>query len=152
MEADRALLTVNIGGQGGLYLFIDDSSRRRWIFMYTRGGKRTEPGLGGARDLSLDNARAEAAALRAVLARGGIEAEEGCRTQDRGGGRSWLGGNCRRGVGGLIAATLLTVPGALDFFVGGGVGYSLRARDVLFGLLREAYTGMRGVSEEYALL
>ena len=56
---------------GGLYLFIDDSGRRRWIFMYTRGGKRTELGLGSARDLSLANARAEAAAHRAILASGG---------------------------------------------------------------------------------
>lgn len=55
-------------------------------------------------------------------------------------------------TGGLIAATLLTVPGALDFFVGGGVVYSLRARDVLFALPREAYKGMRGATEEYALL
>jgi len=55
-------------------------------------------------------------------------------------------------TGGLIAATLLTVPGALDFFVGGGVVYSLRARDVLFALPREAYRGMRGASEDYALL
>ena len=55
-------------------------------------------------------------------------------------------------TGGLIAAHLLTVPGALDFFVGGGVVYSLRARDVLFDLPREAYRGMRGASEEYALL
>jgi len=55
-------------------------------------------------------------------------------------------------TGGLIAASLLTVPGALDFFVGGGVVYSFRARDVLFGLPRDAYAGMRGASEEYALL
>lgn len=55
-------------------------------------------------------------------------------------------------TGGLIAASLLTVPGALDFFVGGGVVYSLRARDVLFDLPRDAYTGMRGASESYALL
>jgi len=55
-------------------------------------------------------------------------------------------------TGGLIAASLLTVPGALDFFVGGGVVYSLRARDVLFALPREAYKGMRGASEAYALL
>ncbi|MFO6447517.1 CinA family protein [Erythrobacter sp. NE805] len=55
-------------------------------------------------------------------------------------------------TGGLIAASLLTVPGALDFFVGGGVVYSLRARDVLFALPREAYRGMRGASEDYALL
>lgn len=55
-------------------------------------------------------------------------------------------------TGGLIAASLLTVPGALDFFVGGGVVYSFRARDVLFALPRDAYAGMRGVSEEYAML
>ena len=55
-------------------------------------------------------------------------------------------------TGGLIAASLLTVPGALDFFVGGGVVYSFRARDVLFALPREAYKGMRGATEEYALL
>jgi PncC family amidohydrolase len=54
--------------------------------------------------------------------------------------------------GGLIAASLLTVPGALDFFVGGGVVYSFRARDVLFALPREAYLGMRGGSAEYAAL
>lgn len=55
-------------------------------------------------------------------------------------------------TGGLIAASLLTVPGALDFFVGGGVVYSLRARDVLFALPREAYEGMRGASADYAML
>ena len=55
-------------------------------------------------------------------------------------------------TGGLVAASLLTVPGALDFFVGGGVVYSLRARDVLFDVPREAYRGMRGASEDYALL
>ncbi|MEM7779119.1 MAG: CinA family protein [Pseudomonadota bacterium] len=55
-------------------------------------------------------------------------------------------------TGGLIAANLLTIPGALDFFVGGGVVYSFRARDVLFDLPREAYKGMRGASEDYALL
>lgn len=55
-------------------------------------------------------------------------------------------------TGGLLAATMLTVPGALNFFVGGGVVYSLRARDVLFDQPRQAYKGMRGASEEYALL
>lgn len=55
-------------------------------------------------------------------------------------------------TGGLLAATMLTVPGALDFFVGGGVVYSLRARDILFDQPREAYKGMRGASEDYALL
>jgi nicotinamide mononucleotide (NMN) deamidase PncC len=55
-------------------------------------------------------------------------------------------------TGGLIAASLLTVPGALDFFVGGGVVYSLCARDVLFALPHEAYKGMRGVTADYAVL
>ncbi|WP_432200314.1 CinA family protein [Erythrobacter sp. W53] len=55
-------------------------------------------------------------------------------------------------TGGLIAASLLTVPGALKFYVGGGIVYSFRARDVLFDLPGEAYKGMRSATEEYALL
>jgi len=55
-------------------------------------------------------------------------------------------------TGGLIGASLLTVPGALEFYVGGGIVYSFKARDVLFDLPREAYAGMRSVTEEYALL
>lgn len=55
-------------------------------------------------------------------------------------------------TGGLIAAALLTVPGALKFYVGGGIVYSFKARDVLFDLPREAYEGMRSATEEYALL
>ncbi len=54
--------------------------------------------------------------------------------------------------GGLISAALLTVPGALAFYLGGGVVYSLRGRDILLGLKREAYAGMRSATEEYALL
>lgn len=56
---------------GGLYLFIDKHGRRRWIFMYAQDGKRTELGLGSARDLSLANARIEATKLREVLVTGG---------------------------------------------------------------------------------
>lgn len=55
-------------------------------------------------------------------------------------------------TGGLIMASLLTVPGALNFFVGGGVVYSLRARDVLWAQPREAYKGIRGPCQEYAEL
>lgn len=55
-------------------------------------------------------------------------------------------------TGGLIAASLLTVPGALKFYVGGGVVYSFKARDVLFALPRDAYVGMRSATAEYALL
>ena len=55
-------------------------------------------------------------------------------------------------TGGLIMASLLTVPGALNFFKGGGVVYSFKARNVLFDLPRDAYDGMVSASEEYALL
>jgi integrase len=53
---------------GGLYLSIDDGGRRRWMFMYARGGKRVELGLGSGRDLPLAAARTVAAALREILA------------------------------------------------------------------------------------
>lgn len=55
---------------GGLYLFIDTSGRRRWIFMYTRHGKRIELGLGSGRDLAVSLARTEAVDLRTMLAQG----------------------------------------------------------------------------------
>ncbi|MBD2841610.1 CinA family protein [Erythrobacter rubeus] len=55
-------------------------------------------------------------------------------------------------TGGLIAACLLTVPGALKFYVGGGIVYSFKARDVLFELPRDAYKGMRSATDEYAML
>lgn len=55
-------------------------------------------------------------------------------------------------TGGLMSAVLLTVPGALEFYVGGGVVYSFAARDALFDLPADAYRGMRGASEPYALL
>lgn len=55
-------------------------------------------------------------------------------------------------TGGLVSAALLTVPGAIKFFRGSGVLYSLKARDILLGLPREAYEGMRSASEDYALL
>jgi len=71
----RTAATIKTPGRhsdgGGLYLSIDPTGRRRWVFMYTRDGKRTELGLGGGRDLSLANARKEAGTLRAILASGG---------------------------------------------------------------------------------
>jgi len=66
---------------GGLYLFIDAHGRRRWIFMYARDGKRAELGLGGGRDLSLANARTEAARLREILATGGDPKAERAKTE-----------------------------------------------------------------------
>lgn len=55
-------------------------------------------------------------------------------------------------TGGLLSAALLTIPGALAFYVGGGVVYSRRARDVLFALESPAYAGLRSATEEYALV
>jgi nicotinamide-nucleotide amidase len=55
-------------------------------------------------------------------------------------------------TGGLIAASLLTVPGALSFYVGGGVVYSARARAALYGLPEETFKGMRSATEDYAAL
>ena len=55
-------------------------------------------------------------------------------------------------TGGLVSAALLTVPGATKFFRGGGVLYSLKGRDILLGLPREAYEGMVSATPAYALL
>jgi len=55
-------------------------------------------------------------------------------------------------TGGLISAALLAVPGASKFYRGGGVVYTLRARNVLLALPREAYDGMTSATETYALL
>ena len=54
-------------------------------------------------------------------------------------------------TGGLISAALLAVPGASNYFVGGGVIYTRDARRELLGLPDEIVT-MRGASEEYALI
>lgn len=55
-------------------------------------------------------------------------------------------------TGGLIAASLLAVPGASAYFLGGAVVYTRRARHLLMDLNKEAVTGMRSASEPYALL
>jgi nicotinamide mononucleotide (NMN) deamidase PncC len=55
-------------------------------------------------------------------------------------------------TGGLLSASLLTVPGATKFYLGGGVVYSRKGRDVLFALPDEAFTGMRSATSDYALL
>ncbi|ARQ01712.1 tyrosine-type recombinase/integrase [Pseudorhodoplanes sinuspersici] len=52
---------------GGLYLSISSYGRRRWVFMFARGTKQSEIGLGGARDVTLAKAREIAAAMRAAL-------------------------------------------------------------------------------------
>jgi len=70
----RAIETLQRAGRhsdgGGLYLFISEGGRRRWIFRYTRQGRTVEMGLGaaGKRGVSLAIARQLAANARAALA------------------------------------------------------------------------------------
>lgn len=57
---------------GGLYLVIDRSGARRWVFLYRRrrDSKLCEMGLGGVIAVPLTRARQKAAAARALLAEG----------------------------------------------------------------------------------
>ena len=55
-------------------------------------------------------------------------------------------------AGGLLAATLLAVPGASAYFLGGAVVYTKRARTLLMGISDADMTGLRSSSEPYALL
>jgi nicotinamide-nucleotide amidase len=55
-------------------------------------------------------------------------------------------------TGGLIAAALLAVPGASDYFVAGGVIYTRAARRALLQIDDAGMAGMRAASEPYALL
>jgi integrase len=59
---------------GGLYLDRDKHGRSRWIFMWARGGKRREMGLGpaGKDGVSLADARDDAEKARKAL-RGGLD-------------------------------------------------------------------------------
>ena len=54
-------------------------------------------------------------------------------------------------TGGLISAALLAVPGASQYFLGGGVIYTREARRGLLGLSEEVVT-MRAATEDYALI
>jgi nicotinamide-nucleotide amidase len=55
-------------------------------------------------------------------------------------------------AGGLISASLLAVPGASAYFLGGGVIYTRAARHALLQLPDESLTGIRASTEAYALL
>ena len=54
--------------------------------------------------------------------------------------------------GGLISAALLSIPGASNYFVGSGIIYTHRAREVLLEIDFKDYPGVRSSSEPYALL
>lgn len=55
-------------------------------------------------------------------------------------------------TGGLISASLISMPGATRFFQGSGVVYTLQSRELLLGLSPEELKGMRSATEVYALL
>lgn len=57
-------------------------------------------------------------------------------------------------AGGLVAASLLAVPGASAYFLGGGVVYTAAARQALVGLSQYEMDekGLRGAMEPYAVL
>jgi nicotinamide-nucleotide amidase len=55
-------------------------------------------------------------------------------------------------TGGLVSAALLAVPGASNYFVGGGAVYTVKAREALLNLNMDDHPGLRASTEPYALL
>lgn len=55
-------------------------------------------------------------------------------------------------TGGLISASLLAVPGASAYFLGGAVVYTRDARRLLMDIPDDAMKGIRSASEPYAKL
>jgi len=55
-------------------------------------------------------------------------------------------------TGGLISASLLSVPGASAYFLGGAVVYTRQARRALVSIPDAAMAGIRSASEPYAAL
>ena len=55
-------------------------------------------------------------------------------------------------AGGLLAASLLAVPGASAYFLGGAVVYTKPARTLLTGITDDQMRGLRSSSEPYAQL
>ena len=55
-------------------------------------------------------------------------------------------------AGGLISASLLAIPGASAYYLGGGVIYTQGARRTLLGIPDEGVKGVRSSTEAFALL
>ncbi len=55
-------------------------------------------------------------------------------------------------TGGLISATLLAVPGASAYYLGGGVIYTIEARRELLDIPDDILKGMKPLSEDYVAL
>lgn len=76
----RKAQTLSVPGQhadgGGLYLVVDPSGARRWMFRYRLNGKRREMGLGPVQSVPLVRAREMAAEARTKIAAGIDPVEE----------------------------------------------------------------------------
>lgn len=70
----RTVATIGKAGRhsdgNGLYLVVDPSGAKRWLFLFRWGGKLKEMGLGGLAGVSLSDVREKAAEARKVLASG----------------------------------------------------------------------------------
>ena len=55
-------------------------------------------------------------------------------------------------TGGLISASLLSVPGASAYFIGGAVVYTLKARRAMLDVPDWAFEGIKSVTEEGAMI
>ena len=55
-------------------------------------------------------------------------------------------------VGGLLSASLLAIPGASDYYMGGTVVYTMRARRKLLGLSKEILDTQEPLTETYVSL
>jgi len=55
-------------------------------------------------------------------------------------------------IGGLLSASLLAIPGASDYFIGGAVIYTMRARRRLLGLTKEILASQEPLTEQYVTL
>ena len=55
-------------------------------------------------------------------------------------------------AGGLVSASLLAVPGASAYYLGGGVLYTHQSRKILLGIPDSEMKGIRSSSEPYAQL
>jgi nicotinamide-nucleotide amidase len=54
--------------------------------------------------------------------------------------------------GGLISSALLAIAGASNYYQGGAVVYTLQSRRALLDLPDSAFSGLRGLSEQLALV
>jgi len=70
----RTVTTVSKPGRhadgNGLYLTVDRSGAKRWVFLFRWGGKLKEMGLGGLSSVSLSEAREKPAEARRLVKTG----------------------------------------------------------------------------------